>query len=233
MLSAWLRTLPVASRDRGRNAARGLAPKSAFQALDDRHVPIRTILVVDAVIILTWVAYRLLGRLRELILWIVIAAFIALVLNPIVGFLQRHRFRRSAAISVVFTAAVLVFLGLAFLFGYPLVNSLTHLSGRLPAMVHQVEKGHGSLARLLQHFHLLTWVQKNAPKLQQAAQNLSKPALGVGKAVVGTIVALTTIVSCRCSCSSRHPSFARSPWGRSRPIAEPRSKRWPTASRSR
>jgi predicted PurR-regulated permease PerM len=165
----------------------------AFRALDDRHVPIRTILVVDAVVILTWVAYRLLGRLRELILWILIAAFIALVLNPIVGFLQRHRFRRSAAIGVVFTAAVLVFLGLAFLFGYPLVNSLTHLSSRLPDMVSQVKKGHGWLAHLLQRLHLLSWVQKNAPKLQQAAQNLSKPALGVGKAVVGTIVALTTI----------------------------------------
>jgi predicted PurR-regulated permease PerM len=165
----------------------------AFQAFDVRKVPIRTILVIDAVVILTWVAYRLLGRLRELILWILIAAFIALVLNPIVVSLQRHRFRRSVAIGVVFASAVIAFLGLAFLFGYPLVNTATHFTGRLNSMVSQVKHGHGSVAHALQRLHLLTWVQKNLPKLQQAAHNLSKPALGVGKAVVGTVFALTTI----------------------------------------
>jgi predicted PurR-regulated permease PerM len=36
-------------------------------------------------------------------------------------------------------------------------------------------------------------VQKNAPKIQTAAQNLGKPALSVGKAVFSTILALTTI----------------------------------------
>ena len=46
-------------------------------------------------------------------------------------------------------------------------------------------------------FHLLSWVQKNAPKIQAAAHNLGKPALSVGtnlgKAVFSTILALTTI----------------------------------------
>ena len=64
-------------------------------------------------------------------------------------------------------------------------------------MVDQVQKGHGWLAHTLQHFGLLDWVQKNAPKLKQAAHNLGKPALSLGanlsKAVVSTIVALTTI----------------------------------------
>ena len=67
-----------------------------------RGVPLRTILTVDAVVIATWVLYRLLGRLREVILWMLIAAFIALVLNPAVVALQRHRFRRGAAVGVVF-----------------------------------------------------------------------------------------------------------------------------------
>jgi len=137
-------------------------------------VPLRTILTVDLVVIVTWVMYRLIGRLREVILWVLIAAFIALVLNPAVVALERHRFRRGAAVGVVFAVAVGVFGGLLALFGYPLVNSLTHVAERL-----------------------LQWVQKNAPRLKQAAHNLGKPALSVGtnlgKAVFSTILALTTI----------------------------------------
>lgn len=168
-----------------------------FAAASAKGVPLRTILAVDAVVILTWVLYRLLGRLREILLWIFIAAFIALVLNPVVNFLQRHRFRRGTAIGVVFAGAVVAFIGLLGLFGYPLVNSLTHVARSLPTMVQEVQRGHGWLAHTLQRFHLLSWVQRNAPKLESAAHNLSKPALAegtnLGKAVFSTILSLTTI----------------------------------------
>ena len=168
-----------------------------FAAASAKGVPLRTILTVDAVVIVTWVLYRLLGRLREVILWILIAAFVALVLNPAVAALQRRRFRRGSAVAAVFATAVLIFAGLLALFGYPLVNSLTHVAEQLPTMVDQVQKGHGWLAHTLQHFGLLDWVQKNAPKLKQAAHNLGKPALSIGanvsKAVVSTFVALSTI----------------------------------------
>ena len=168
-----------------------------FAAASARGVPLRTILTVDLVVIATWVLYRLIGRLREVILWILIAAFISLVLNPAVVALQRRRFRRGAAVGVVFALAVGIFAGLLALFGYPLVNSLTHVAERLPTMVDQVQRGHGWLAHTLQRFGLLKWVQTNAPRLKDAAHNLGKPALSVGtnlgKAVFSTILALTTI----------------------------------------
>ena len=151
-----------------------------FAAASAKGVPLRTILTIDAVVIATWVLYRLLGRLREVILWVLIAGFIALVLNPAVAALQRHRFRRGAAVAVVFIGAVSLFGGLLALFGYPLVNSLTHVAERLPTMVDQVQRGHGWLGHTLQRFGLLDWVQKNAPKLKQAAHNLGKPALSIG-----------------------------------------------------
>jgi predicted PurR-regulated permease PerM len=164
-----------------------------FAAASAKGVPLRTILTVDAVVIATWVAYRLLGRLREVILWILIAAFTSLVLNPAVSFLQRHRLRRGSAVGVVLVGALLVFLGLLGLLGYPLVNALTHVAERLPTMVDQVQKGHGWLAHTLKRFHLLSWVQKNAPKLKTVANNLAKPALNAGEAVASTLLAVTTI----------------------------------------
>jgi predicted PurR-regulated permease PerM len=164
-----------------------------FAAFSNKGVPLRTILTVDAVVIITWVLYRLIGRLRDVILWILIAAFISLVLNPAVVALQRWRMKRTAAVALVFAAAVLAFIGLLGLFGYPLVNYLTHFAVQLPHMISDLKKGHGSLAHLLDRVHLLSWVQKNAPKIQTAAQNLGKPALSVGKAVFSTILAFTTI----------------------------------------
>ncbi len=168
-----------------------------FAAADARGVPLRTILAVDAVVIATWILYRVVGRLREIILWAFIAAFVAVVLDPAVVFLERHRFRRGPAVGMVFVVALVVFAGLLALFGYPLVNSVTHVAEQLPAMTRQVEKGHGHVADLLQRVHLLSWVQRNAPKLQTAAHNLGTPALNLGKnlgkAVFSTILALTTI----------------------------------------
>ncbi|HVB94131.1 MAG TPA: AI-2E family transporter [Acidimicrobiales bacterium] len=190
-------TDPVAGGEDKPTGHQGSRWKRLFSTAQDKGVPLRTILTIDAVVIITWVAYRLLGRLREIILWILIAAFIALVLNPAVVFLQRHRLRRAPAVGIVFLVALLAFIGLLGLFGYPLINSLSHFATKLPSMVNQLEKGHGRLAHTLQHFHLLTWVQTNAPKLQTAAQKLGKPALSLGanlgKAVLSTMLALFTI----------------------------------------
>ncbi len=76
--------------------------------------------------------YRLVGRLREVILWILIAAFIAAVLNPSVVLLQRRGLRRAARSVLVFVGGIAVFFGLLGLLGYPLVNSLTHVAEGCP-----------------------------------------------------------------------------------------------------
>ncbi len=187
-----LNETPVERSDRqvGPDASRR---ERLFAAASAKGVPLRTILTVDAVVIATWVLYRLLGRLREVILWILIAAFISLVLNPAVSFLQRHRLRRGTAVGLVLLAALVFFAGLLGLLGYPLVNSLAHVAGRLPTMVDQVQKGHGWLAHTLRRFHLLSWVQKNAPKLRTVANNLARPALNAGEAAASTLLAGTTI----------------------------------------
>src|SRR6266699_3616630 len=62
-----------------------------------RGVPLATILVTVAVVALTYLAGKLAYRLRDVILMIVVAGFIALILNPLVVALQRSRapFRSS------------------------------------------------------------------------------------------------------------------------------------------
>ena len=152
----------------------------------DRGVPLAAILTTVAVVVTVYLAGKLVYKLREILLLMVVAGFIALLLNPGVVLLQRWKVkRRGLAVAIVTVLFVLAMAGLAALFGYPLVNGLTHLTHKLPTYVKQVEQGKGALGRLARKYHVQQWVDKNlVPKLSTVAKNLSKPALTLGKAAV-------------------------------------------------
>jgi predicted PurR-regulated permease PerM len=163
-------------------------------AVTARGIPLATILVSVAVVVLTYLAGKLAYRIRDVILMIVVAAFLALILNPAVAALQRRRIRRrGSAVAVVTIWTVLVFVGLVVAFGYPLVHGLTHFSQRLPAYVQAAEHGRGWIGHLVRRFHLQAWVNRNAPKLQSLGATLAKPALNVGKGAVSMLATLGTI----------------------------------------
>ena len=161
---------------------------------DARHVPLRTIVVTVAVVAATYLAGKLIYRLRDIVLLIVVAGFLALLLNPLVVLLERKfSLRRGFAVTIVSIWAALVFLGLALAFGYPLVNGTTHLADRLPSYVASAEQGKGWIGHIASRYHILTWVQRNTPKLVTYAQSLSKPALTIGKGAVSLVLELLTI----------------------------------------
>jgi predicted PurR-regulated permease PerM len=159
-----------------------------------RGVPLGAILVTVAVVVLTYLAGKLAYRLRDVILMILVAGFLAVILNPLVVALQRWRIRRRGwAVTVVIVWATLVFIGLLAAFGYPLTNGLTHFSHQLPSYVQSAEHGSGWIGHLVQRFHLQAWVNHNAPKLQSLGATLAKPALNVGKGAVSLLATLATI----------------------------------------
>ncbi len=158
----------------------------------DRPGVVRTILAADGILVATVVAGWLVVQLRHIILEAVIAAFAAMLLNPFVRLLQQRRLRRGAAAGLVFAAGVLVLLGLAGLFGYPLVTAVTHFAKEIPKLVSDAEHHRGRIGHLIGRYHIDSWVKKNAPKLTDLAKKISAPALSIGKA---TISALTTLVT--------------------------------------
>jgi len=173
-------------------------PRSRFQRLlraaDRRHVPLLTILVTVGVVAATYLAGKLIYRLRDIVLLIVVSGFIALLLNPIVIIVQQRLVpRRGAAVAIVTLLATLVFLGLAVAFGYPLVNGITHLSDALPGYIANAQHGRGWIGHLVTRYHIQDWVQRNTPKLVSYAQSLSKPALTIGKGALSLIIELLTI----------------------------------------
>src|SRR5215470_16321334 len=97
---------------------------------------------------------------------IVVAGFLAVILNPLVVALQRWKIRRRGwAVTVVTLWGALVFLGLTVAFGLPLVNAITHLADDLPTYVSQAEHGRGWIGHLVLRYHVQHWIQSNVPRL--------------------------------------------------------------------
>ena len=165
-----------------------------WKAAESRGIPLRTILATVAVVVVVYLAGKLVYRLRDVILLMIIAGFVALILNPLVVALQRWRIpRRGWAVAVVTLWAMLVFAGLAIAFGYPLANGITNLARDLPSYVSAAEHGRGWIGHLALRYHVQTWVQTNAPKLVGLGKGLAKPALTLGKGALSMVVALLTI----------------------------------------
>ncbi len=165
-----------------------------WAAAESKGVPLRAILTAAAVVVLVYVAAKLVYRLRDIILLIVLASFIAVLLNPLVVALQRWRVkRRGLAVAIVIIWGLLVFFGLALAFGYPLANGITHLADNLPRYVSDTENGRGWLGHLVRRYHIQQWVTHNVPKLVNIGQGLTKPALTLGKGALTLLVALFTI----------------------------------------
>jgi predicted PurR-regulated permease PerM len=165
-----------------------------WRAAESRAIPLRTILTTVAVAAAAFLAAELIYRLREVLLLVVVAGFVAIILNPLVVALQRwHIPRRGLAVAVVTFLALIVFVGLAVAFGYPLTNGITHLANNLPSYVNNAEHGKGWIGHLVRRYHVENWVQQNIPKLVGFGRNLAKPAITLGKGALSLLLALTTI----------------------------------------
>jgi predicted PurR-regulated permease PerM len=165
-----------------------------WAAADVRGIPLRAILATVGVVVAVYLLGKVVYRLKDVVLLIVVAAFLAVILNPLVVALQRWRIpRRGWAVAVVTFWAVLVFLGLAVLFGYPLANGITHLAQKLPGYVDAAQHGRGWIGHLVTRYHIQSWVQKNTPKLVTFGEGLTKPALTLGKGALSLLLELFTI----------------------------------------
>jgi predicted PurR-regulated permease PerM len=165
-----------------------------WAAAEAKGVPLRTIVTVALVVIAVYILAKVVYRLRDVLLLIIVAAFIAVILNPAVVALQRWKIpRRGWAVTVVTLLGLIVFAGLAFAFGSPLANGISHLAQKLPTYVAAATHGRGWIGHLVTKYHVQAWVNKNAPKLVNFGEGLAKPALSLGKGALTLLLELFTI----------------------------------------
>lgn len=226
-------TPPAAGR--GQTTYRG----RLWEAARSRGVPIATIvttlLVGFAILDVNALVILLLWVLRSIILYTVVAGFIALLLSPGVRLVERTGMARGLAVAVVFLVALVAVIGIVVMFTAPLVSAVSHFAKELPSLVSAAVHGHGPLGRLIVRLHLQKWVSTNAPKLAQDVAKSLKPAqaFSVGAAAFSTVVALGEIAVLTLFLLLEAPALRRAMFSPFRPARAERIERvYREASRS-
>jgi predicted PurR-regulated permease PerM len=164
---------------------------------DRRPVPVRTILAVIGLLLATALLIYLVIETRQILTWIVVGAFFAIALSPLVGFVQRRLLggkRRALATFLVFLVVFLVLAALITAFVVPLANEGTKLAAGLPGQIADARAGRGPVGDLLQRFHVLQWVQDNSSRIGSFASGLTAPAAGVLSGVASTVTGTVTVL---------------------------------------
>ena len=155
----------------------------------------RAVLVVIGIVLATGGALWFLWLTRRVLVWIVIAAFLATALNPAVDALMRRGVRRrGVAVGIVYAGAVLVVGAIAATFAPTLLREVNDLAEAVPGYVEDVTKGRGPLGFLERDYQI---VERIRAAIETGGVGgvlgLSSTALGVAKSVVTAVVAVITI----------------------------------------
>jgi len=159
---------------------------TALGGISDERAPssgtVRTILTTIGLLLATALVLYVVLQTLQVITWIVVAAFFAVALYPVVGWVERKLLggkRRSLATLIVFVVILLLLAAIGTVFVVPLAQEGTKFAGQLPQLVDDARAGRGPVGDLLQRTHALTYVQNNQAKIRSFATGLTTPAAGV------------------------------------------------------
>jgi putative heme transporter len=125
-----------------------------------------------------WALARAAGKVLVIF---VVAAIIALILNPAVAFLQRSRLPRGLAVPAVYLAFFLTLGGIGFLLANPIANQVQTFAHNLPTLVNEANRSivnlqgwlnrHGAHVRLIKQGE--TAVQTVKDKIAKSAGSIA------------------------------------------------------------
>jgi len=159
-------------------------------------VPTRTILATIALLLATALVLYIVVEIRQVLTWIIVGAFFAVALAPVVGWVQRRLFggrRRSLATLLVFLVAVVLLAGVITAFAVPLAQEGTKITGQLPQLVEDARAGRGPVGDLLERTNALQWVQDNQDRIGEFASGLTTPAAGVLSGIATGVAGILTV----------------------------------------
>ncbi len=157
-------------------------------------VPWRTIVGTVGVVVGTIVAIELILLTTQVITWVVIAGFFAIVLAPGVHRVQAHvGGRRTVATGIVVFAALASAIGMLAVFLVPVRTQLIAIITDLPGTIKDAGDGHGTVGKIVTKLHLNNYVKNHESSLRDAATKLSSSSFSIAKTVLAALLAFITI----------------------------------------
>jgi predicted PurR-regulated permease PerM len=155
----------------------------------------RAVLVVLGIILAGVVMIEIVQAARGILIWIFVAIFLALALNPAVDGLQRRGVaRRGLAVAIVFVTAILAIAALGATIIPTIVEEVNDFVDAVPGYVEDLTAGRGRLGFLEREYQITERVREALS--EGGASRLlgvSGTALAVTKGVVTAVVATVTI----------------------------------------
>ena len=155
---------------------------------------LRSVFVILAGALAFIVGVVLIWELRRIVGLVVMAAFFAIILNPMVDALTRLKLRRGIATAIVFLLGVAAFSGLIYTFVRPIYDTGQSFARDIPGFVERARNGEGRVGELIKKYDIDKEVAENAPRLQEALRNAGGPAVRTAQRVASGLLALLTIM---------------------------------------
>jgi predicted PurR-regulated permease PerM len=147
------------------------------------------IIIASAVVLWTvWLA-------KSVIVWTLIALFLAMALNPAVDWVMgRGIKRRGTAVGIVFVATLALIAGISSTFVPTLVNEVNDFVNAVPGYIDDLTKGKGKLGFLERDYQIVEKVRAAIEKSgASGVLGLSSTALSLVGSIVNAVVAILTI----------------------------------------
>jgi predicted PurR-regulated permease PerM len=162
-----------------------------------REVPFPTIVATIGTIIITFLAYEFLARTTRVITWVLVAAFFAVVLTPLVDFLTKKiGLRKGLAAGLVFLVGIGSLVLMGYVFIKPLAKQGTEFANNFPKYVTDAKAGKGQVGKLVKRWKVDTWLEDNQKVLQERAQQIFEPKkiLGTTTNAIGSVFTVVAAI---------------------------------------
>ena len=155
----------------------------------------RAIVAVLGIILAALLMIQVVQVARGVLIWILVAVFLAVALNPAVEWLQAHGVaRRGLAVMIAYLGALAAIAALGATFIPILIEQVNNFVDALPGYVADLTSGRGWLGFLEREYQITERVREAVETGGAGgALGISGTALAVTKSVISAVVAVVTI----------------------------------------
>jgi predicted PurR-regulated permease PerM len=173
-------------------------PPPTIPWVDERLIRFRprAVLVIVGVVLATAAIIELLLLARGVVVWILIAAFLATALNPAVEWVLARGIvaRRGLAVGIVFITTLLLIVAIGATIVPSIVNEINDFAKAVPGYVEDITKGRGRLGFLERDYQIVEKIREAINKSGVSGiLGLSDAAISVTRSIVSIVVATITI----------------------------------------
>jgi predicted PurR-regulated permease PerM len=144
--------------------------------------------------VLAWLLVQTVLRLSTLLTLLLLSFFIAVSLEPVVGWLCRRGLRRAWSVAVVVLGLAGLLAGFVALVIPPVTAAVNALTDALPRWRDQLHDHHSALGRLEDRYHIIEKAQDQLGS-GGGASKVAGGVLGAGQLVVSTVTSTVIVIT--------------------------------------